>query len=290
MELIHPLFDIGEQKSLAGISYEEYRAIEAVNSGGLMKMSRSPAHYFEERINPSESTPAQLLGIHVHMAALEWERWKSSVVAKPDFGTGEGSRKRKWAWEAELAPGIIVCEPEYIDKVELMARKLHAHPKFAALFTGAACEVVLIWKDPVTGLWCKARLDLLTQLSGRPVVLDVKTTTDASYEKFSKQVWNMQWDLQAAQYTDGARAHYGVEPLYVWAAVESKPPHEVQLFVANEATIEHGQHRRGRAIKRLARCIKEQKFPGYGEELVNLSLPHSAWYDLEDIDEEEEVA
>jgi len=69
---------------------------------------------------------------------------------------------------------------------------------FQKLLSGNEKEKTVFWKEEITGIDCKARIDLLTPNA----VIDLKTTSEYTQEKFESRFAEYGYDLQAAFYMD----------------------------------------------------------------------------------------
>jgi exodeoxyribonuclease VIII len=124
-----------------------------------------------------------------------------------------------------------------------------------------------------TKIECKARPDFLRE---GHLIVDVKSTDDASYRAFQRSLANFQYHVQAAFYLDGASAVLGQNfNEFVVLAVEKDPPYAVNTFLLDEAMINEGRALYRRALQMLKCCMEAKVFPAYPDQLVNISLP--AW-------------
>jgi len=68
-------------------------------------------------------------------------------------------------------------------------------------------ERVVLWDDPVTGLACKARLDMVYTSPKRQnaLIIDLKTTSARTQAQFLESCYTYDYDRQAAFYLDSLR-------------------------------------------------------------------------------------
>lgn len=68
-------------------------------------------------------------------------------------------------------------------------------------------ERVVLWDDPITGVGCKARLDMVYTSPKRrnALVIDVKTTSARTQAQFLESCYTYDYDRQAAFYLDSLR-------------------------------------------------------------------------------------
>ena len=115
-----------------------------------------------------------------------------------------------------------------------MSRQLNAmhasalHNKFLAnVLETAQVEQVRIWDDKITGLPCKAQLDLW--VIENELIVDVKTTSCRTYGEFLKSCEQYGYDRQAAYYLDGTPG----AKRFVIIGVQKQAPYEVFYFEAS---------------------------------------------------------
>jgi hypothetical protein len=96
-----------------------------------------------------------------------------------------------------------------MEMVKAMAEAIRRHPLAAALLDPAygAPEQSGFWIDEATGIRCRVRFDWLPSIqSGRLIIPDYKTTTDASDDALQKDIAKYGYNQQADWYETGARA------------------------------------------------------------------------------------
>lgn len=258
-----------------GLSNEAYHALKAVSPSQIKVLARSPLHYFDQFLaedrEKKEPTPAMQVGTALHTAVLEPELWDQTIaVPKHAFDRRTKAGKELAAeFEAESA-GKIVLTPDDADRVRRMADAVHKHPasKFLLELPGRR-EPSYTWKDPATGLECKTRPDWHSE--DRRLVVDVKTTRDASREEFAKSIANFDYHVQAAWNQAALEAEQ-----FLSLAIESERPYAVAVYPASGALIAAGQRRIEQAMTLLAECWKTGRWPGYGD-LVQEPIDLPGW-------------
>jgi len=186
-------------------------------------------------------------------------------------------------WLPRLA-GKDILSADNIAGVQRMAVVLRAHPISQVVFDRyrgfGQAEVSLFSPCPLTGVIRKIRPDyMLKPCEDFPngLIIDGKSTTDASPEGFARQVWNLDYGLQAAYYTAVYRDVYRTagRPAFLWAAQEKDSPHAAAYYAAGADLIDHWDGRIARLLGLYAECDRRDTWPGYATAVGTLEMP--AW-------------
>jgi hypothetical protein len=256
----------------------EYHELPAISKSHLDQINRSPLHYWSRYVDPNrqpmQPTAAMELGTAVHMAVLEPELFLETYATAP--GLSKTTKAGKEAWAEAEASGKKLLKPDELDQIDCMHQALLSHPGARkALKSQGQAEQSFITKDPGTDLEIKCRPDYLTD-SG--LVIDLKTTTDASLDAFSKSTANFRYYVQAAWYLHVLEVATGQRPKgFVFLAVEKTAPYAVQVFKASPDLITMGLDQAFADLARIAECKRiypeDQPWPGYPETATVLNLP-----------------
>jgi hypothetical protein len=214
------------------------------------------------------------VGRALHALALEGRdafAARFAVAPEVDRRTREG--KETWAaFQAEAAGRFVLTAAEG-GQAEAMARALAAHELVPAALEGAEAEVSILWQDPETGAPLKGRPDALRLEAG--VVLDLKSTVDASPGPFARSALAYGYATQAAAYREALAAAGGEVADHVLIVVEKDPPHGVAVYRLADAALELGRRRWREAVTRYAECLDRAAWPAYAPTITELALP--AW-------------
>ena len=255
----------------------EYHADSAnsVSHSELEVFRRSPRLYYGRFIMaewPREETDAFDLGTVLHAEALGQPSEHGVIPQSVLSATGARTGAAWKAFEAEHAGKILLKEAEY-EPVAGMLDSIRRHPVAARMM---GCEghneYSIRWRDGITGLTRRARLDRLT---GR-VIVDLKSCRDASPKAFAQAAANLGYHRQAAWYQDAVRALTDEELPFVFVAVEKQPPYTCEVYELDLQFLENGRNENRSDLLRLADCRKSDVWErqGYGR-IVTLSAP--AW-------------
>jgi len=194
----------------------------------------------------------------------KWEEFEAGNPGKTIL------TQKQWDWYCLQKSGKIVLSEADGDALMAMHENINSeHHKTARMLCEAEAEreVSFFWKDPVYGLDSKARYDIW--IPNLRLVIDLKTTIDASQDAFYREVrYKRHYDIQAAWYLQGAREVSGEDHTFLWIAVEKAPPYEVGVYEASIETVESGEHKINRLLPEIANSIESGEYRGYPDEII----------------------
>jgi hypothetical protein len=249
----------------------EYHSSPAISKSGLDLIRKAPALYKWRRDNPSEPTPAMRLGTLTHSAVLEPEDFSAGTIVRPDgIDRRTSTGKAAWTEFEQLAIGKEIISAEESAKLAAIRDAVRAHPAAAKALAGSpTIEQSIFWESD--GIACRCRPDAVTE---RGVIVDLKTTRDASPDGFAKSVAQYRYHVQAAYYSDGYEAAFGEPPRgFVFIAVETEPPYLVAVYVASEAMTSRGRMDYQQDLDTFRECRDTDTWPGYATAPITLDLP-----------------
>lgn len=218
---------------------KEYRAHPAISRSELAKMSESPEKFKYYREHPEAPTPALIFGQLFHAMALQPETVKSEFAVAPVVDKRTKAGKEELAAFERENSGKTIVTAEMYQQAEEMTAALYGNGYARKLLYGEK-EVPFFWTDELTGEECKCRADCLTQTEKNLVIVDLKTTDNANTDAFARSAIKYQYDFQAAMYSEGVKANTGKNPLFVFIAIEKKPPYAVNILQADELFVKRG--------------------------------------------------
>lgn len=250
---------------------EEYRKSPAVNKSTLWEIRKSPAHYkwAVDHQDEQEDTQALRMGRAIHMAILQPDEYLDHYAVAPnvDRRTKEGKK----IWEEFLAEneGCEVLSQDEFDTIKEISKSVVRETPMIPWWA-AETEVPLFWDDPRTGIRCKCRVDAIVPLRGQTIVIDLKTTTDASSTAFVRDALRFGYHVQAAHYLNGIKAARPElkNPEWWFVAVEKKPPYAVNVLKADDGFLDAGQFKLMELMDKLDDCMRIDQYPGYGTNTI----------------------
>lgn len=241
---------------------KEYRQHPAISRSELWHIRESPQKFKYYKENPPEPTPALLFGQFFHKMLLEPDHvWNEFCIAPTvDRRTKQG--KEEYARFMEDATNKTVVTAEMVEQAQAMCESVRQEPLAVKLLNGSV-ERPFFWMDDLTGEECKCRVDCLNQSYSQPIIVDVKSTDDASTDGFIRSAIKYGYDFQSAMYSEGVQKNLGVKPIFVFIAVEKKPPYSVNILQADDLLIRRGYDLFREYIGVYHWCKENNNFYGY---------------------------
>lgn len=248
----------------------EYHLDSAISKSDLDLIHKNPAYFQYCKQNPRIQTVSMLLGSVVHKLVLEHEDFDNefAVMPKIDKRTKAGKIEYEAFLEANTDKDIV--DSETYETACKIAESVRNHPIASKLLTNGKAEQSFFWKrDEIR---CKCRLDWLRNDG---IVVDLKTTSDASPEGFTKSASNFRYYVQAAWYLEGLKRNGINAENFIFIAVETVAPYQVCVYAADDTFLKLGETESTEDFEKYKKCVETQNFEGYETKIHSLSLP--AW-------------
>lgn len=284
-----------------------YRKADGISQSELKEVLRSPAHWaarYGPDAAPTFPSIAMIIGTALHCKLLEPEVFDSQFVDRSSLEKElnvaelkaaldeEGIEYKKTSKKTELE-ALLYPDGKPVDKrtslsgddfaiVQGMAEATRAHPIAGNWFDpgrknfrrGNELSMYVEPSADTYGLPVKGRLDRLEKTADGWMILDLKTTDDASPNVFQKKAYGMGYHIQAAFYTDLTAKILQTDRVeFMFCAMERRRPHGITLYKAGEDMIELGRQQYKQALRTLSYCKEKEQFPGYSTEVIKLALP-----------------
>lgn len=259
---------------------KEYRASPGISRSELWRLNPrtggTPEKFLYAKENPEPPTPAMVFGTLAHLALLEPSSFMERFTFAPE-GIDRRTKAGKALWSEfveSVGDRTVISKDDWTTAC-LMAAKVIEIDLARKLLCGEH-ERVFRWTDETTGEECKIRVDSIRMVGGVPVIVDYKTTTDASFDAFARKCVKMGYDFQAGMYTEGVEIVSGMKPRFVFIVQETEPPFAVNILEADDEFIQRGRDLFRELLGIYHECKTTNNWYGYlGPEAVigRLSLP-----------------
>jgi exodeoxyribonuclease VIII len=221
-----------------------------------------------------------VIGTAIHAAILEPDSFAAGYVVAPEDAPPRPSSRQInakkpspdtikaiefWSDFTKEAAGKIIMEAETWANILGARDAVLTHPSVKGLFTRGEAEVSYFGIDPETGALVKCRPDY-DRLNYDGMIVDVKSTQDASPEGFGGSATKFRYDVQDPWYRDVvdlALGTQGVVEKFGFVAVESKPPFQVGLYYSTPEQLAFGRRMGRRDLRRILECTAANSWPDF---------------------------
>jgi len=154
-----------------------------------------------------------------------------------------------------------------------MAKSIQDNPYAAHLLFQCQHRETPLFAE-LQGVGCKALLDAHGTDGVEWIIVDLKTTDDASPDAFARKVANYDYDFQAAYYSAilAQTEQIEVPPFWFWIAVEKTAPYTSVVYSATEWT-QSGEEKMIRALDLYKECKATGQWPQPYQGLQQLPKP-----------------
>ena len=253
----------------------EYHAHEAISKSDLDAARKSGIHFLDKKEGPPRaSTPFFDLGTAFHAGLLPGEDFSKVAVRMPKEITSKATKSGKeFAKEHE---GKIILNHSDSYALDQMMLSVSQHPAASGLLNGElkgkSEQSFFCTDDGETELELKCRPDFM--LDDGSLIIDVKTTTDASPNGFKKSLANFRYFVQAAFYLEVVEKATGRRPeAFIFVAVEKQRPFATGVYVADDECIRIGMEQAREDLMNIAKWKNTGIYPGYSSQAEMISLP-----------------
>jgi hypothetical protein len=216
-----------------------------------------------------DSTKETTRGTNSHVGVFQPQEWLRRagfpVVPRPPGArkTGADDAKALWrGWQMTVAmresmaltiPDRIDVTPTQFDEVRAISWSAWSHPEASILLAAPGdIEQTILWREPVTGVLVKVRLDKFSMLSrasvygtdiaAGPAISDLKTARDHRPKPFWRSGEGYGYLEQAALYSDAVEAWVGTRPAFYFIVVRSENP-RTAVYRPTEQQLQRGRDR-----------------------------------------------
>ena len=215
-----------------------------------------------------KQTKAMADGTAVHAFFLERDKFNTDFVIKPADMRLNTKVGKEWALEHQ---NKIIIDSELGNNLYEMEKSFMDSPARLIYDKQGQSELSYFWDDLglVKG---KCRPDWISNDGN--IVVDIKTTTDASPKGFQKSIANWGYHLQLGWYIRGLQKLGLPAKEFIFIAIEKTPPFSVGVYRANKEMITYANDEINNLVYDIDESLKSDDFPDYTPEIMDLGLPN----------------
>ena len=291
--IVLPAYTPGEQGLFSGLPAEVYHSqskapgISRSLIVELLTLTAAHAQSAIEGLHTKVETAAMSSGTVFDKMLLEPDKFGDgishwTVPADMKLSTKEGIAWKKDHPKTGEPGGLpyIWAESDAADKASLedmsgMIESLMAHEKIRRIVESSVKQESAFCKDPDTGLMRKVRPDArCVDNQDRIIIADLKSTFrgGAVISTWQQHCARMAYHIQDSFYSD-VYTDLMAPPFFVFMVVERKPPYACRMFQLDRAGKRFAREKYKRALEKFRQCEDSGVWPGYGDEIVTVSLP-----------------
>ncbi len=242
-----------------------YSDLPGVNFSTLKAIAKSPLHYVAALQKKYDADHFRQ-GRAMHTLLLEPAKYLTEYVV----WTGKVRNGKEWdAFKAAHA-GKTILTTTMATNAERMAAALERHPFVRELMAGdARLEQVVQWTDPVTGIACKGRRDLV----GGGTLVDFKHTARMDYYAVQRSIATLDYHTQCSWYASPPDVQIDRHLLIF---VEGDDAVDVGIFELDPEAIAVGARRWRAWLDLLQTCRESGKWPGRYPDVTPINIPDYA--------------
>lgn len=248
------------------ITNDDYHRSSAISRSSLMLMLKSPFHYKNQHLVEFKESKAMRIGSMVHTLTMEPHLFDDEYVIQPNFNKRTNAGKEEFALWSESVKGKTIVEFSELQTATSMYTSLKSDPQITELFKDCDIEKSIFWEDKETGLAFKARPDAW---KGN-IIIDLKTTKDASKRKFMYSCLDYGYYMQAAMIKE-ALASIGQEvEQYIIVCVENVAPYAPAVKIVDEDAMSWGYNQFRYCANMMSDCMMSGVWPSYAPEMISI--------------------
>jgi hypothetical protein len=280
----------------------------SISSSGVRKIiAESPWHFWSQweanpdRYEDKDETAALILGKAAHSLILGDEVFDEHFVFVPknapnrptatqvkaferDGFWSEAAEKGALYWQEfdAKAAGRLMLSETQVEHIMHMAANLRRCPEAITALTGGMTEVSMIWQDQITGVWLKARPDVIPDNGADFGDLKTFAPRSKSIQRAVHQaITDNGYALQMALAVMGAEAVFGTTAQEcVLVMAQSNPPYTITPVRLDEDALYWARVQVRKGIDTFARCLERNEWPMPVEGMMTYTLPDSLLHRL----------
>ena len=251
------------------ITNAEYHAIKThISSTGVRTFRKNKKQFKYSLTNELvKQTKSMADGTAVHAFFLEKDKFHKDFAVKPQDIRLNTKAGKEWAQEHH---NKIIIDSELGNNLYEMEKSFMDSPAKLIYEIKGKSELSYFWND-IGLVKGKCRPDWISDDGN--IIVDIKTTTDASPKGFQKSISTWGYHLQLAWYMRGLQKLGIPCNEFIFIAIEKTPPFSVGVYSADREMILFGNQEINKLVVDIDKALNEKNFPDYTPEIMSLGLP-----------------
>lgn len=278
------------------ITNEEYHGSAGISRSGIVEFKKCPKKFWNKYINPDyipeQQSKSLIFGNAFHTAILEPNEFESRYIAKPedkiiigkplllkDVGREayEADKKRIADLQSfkarqdenfqKVVQGKTILSQDDLKLIDNMKNTLLLDDESRGLIEDAQYEKSIYWIDQETQILCKVRPDIMHD----NFIVDLKTTMDASYKSFQRDLLSYNYHIQMAMIQEAIRCTQDkLITDFIVLAIEKEEPFCHTIYIVDDLLIEKGMQEFKNHLRSIKECFDNNHWPSYPSQIITL--------------------
>ena len=242
---------------------KKYHTRAEISKSDLDLLAKSPylLKLKKDGLYQTEASASLNLGSAVHKLVLEKNDFFNEFAIEPNLDKRTKDGKAEFnEFLAKNSDKIILKSDDYDKALQIAEAVNHAKATANFLKDGKAEQSYF---SEIQGVKVKCRPDFYNENLG--LIIDLKTTSDASPNGFMKSIANFNYHIQTAFYTDILQSLGKKVNKFLFIAVETKEPFLIGFYELDLAAIEKGREKYTELLSLWKWCVENNNYFQYGD-------------------------
>lgn len=116
------------------------------------------------------------------------------------------------------------------------------------------------WKDMKTGLWIIGYIDIVVEIEGHFIIVDIKTDKDGGPGSFSRTSANYDNHIQVGSYLTGYHKMYYLFPDFMFMVLDKSDPYDAIMMHCPSDYCEKAKNEFAHLLTAFKHCMNEKQF------------------------------
>jgi hypothetical protein len=178
--------------------------------------------------------------------------------------------------------GKTPIKKKEFDLAQSIVNNIQKSKTATGLLKGCCYQVAIVWTEETTGLKCKGLLD--AYIPEMFSIVDLKSTTDATPDKWCRHIYDMGYYIQAGAYTLGIEAITKSICNFYHIVVETESPFGCATYCLREDTIMTGRAKFLEGLRAWGKIkdIPQEEWGCYPDSIIDIDIkPYNLLSQLE---------
>lgn len=258
-------------------TFQEYRAIKALNCTKMKRFAISPAEVKDFRSLKKSEKVIRGSAVDYALSYGIDRFYEKYCTLPPNIKVRRGKKYEAFVEEC-IANDKEVLPRSIFNEVPIMYESVMSYPPAARLFEEARTQVTVVWEHE-TGILCKSLLDLYYEPDDpcfSAFVTDIKCTDSVQKPAFSKVISALKYHWQAYWYCRGISeiTGFSMDSIdFSFITIQDHKPYSVEVFRLARGALELAEMEVEPLVRRYFECQETDHWPKSSGLVQEIDLP-----------------